>query len=73
MVISTALKTPSVFVFGELLAEPNVQEVPPLQSPDPMRSLLFVRLQLDDGEFKPWLDLLRVFAYGTYADYKGQC
>jgi len=51
MVIQQALREPRVFVFGELLAEPNVQE-------------------LEGTEFKPWLDLLKVFAYGTYADYK---
>lgn len=32
--------------------------------------LLSVRLQLESSEHKPWYDLLKVFAYGTYMDYK---
>jgi COP9 signalosome complex subunit 7 len=52
MVIQQVLKDPKIYVFGELLAEPNVQEL------DKMPDL------------KPWLDLLRLFAYGTYSEYK---
>jgi len=52
MVISQVLRDPKIYVFGELLSEPNVQEL------DKMPDL------------KPWLDLLRIFAYGTYSDYK---
>jgi COP9 signalosome complex subunit 7 len=52
MVIQQVLKDPKIYVFGELLAEPNVQEL------DKMPDL------------KPWLDLLRIFAYGTYSEYK---
>jgi len=54
MVIAQVLKDPKIYVFGELLSEPNVQEL------DKMPDL------------KPWLDLLRIFAYGTYGDYKTQ-
>ena len=28
--------------------------------------------QLSGSEHQPWLDLLRLFAYGTFSDYKGQ-
>lgn len=50
-VISQALSAQSVYVFGELLEMPNVQ-------------------QLEGTEDKKSLDLLKIFAYGTYADYK---
>jgi len=52
MVIAQALRTPGIYVFGELLAEPNVAELDSMP------------------ELKPWVELLRIFAYGTYADYK---
>jgi len=52
MLIEQVLKHPQIYVFGELLTEPNV-------------------LDLDNrAEFKPHLDLLRIFAYGTWSDYK---
>jgi COP9 signalosome complex subunit 7 len=51
-VIQQALNAPNVYVFGELLEMPNVQ-------------------QLAETEDKKMLDLLKIFAYGTYADYKG--
>jgi len=50
-VIQQALGAPNVFVFGELLEMPNVQ-------------------QLAETEDKNALELLKIFAYGTYADYK---
>jgi len=46
------LKDPHIFVFGELLALQNVQELE--KNPDT----------------RPWLEVLRIFAYGTYKDYK---
>ncbi|XP_062505211.1 COP9 signalosome complex subunit 7a-like [Corticium candelabrum] len=49
--ITQALEAPGVYVFGELLDMPNVQE-------------------LADTEFSHHLELLKVFAYGTVADYK---
>ena len=52
MVIKEVLKHPQIFVFGELLEQPNVKE-------------------LESSEHKPWLDLLRIFAYGTWSDYLG--
>jgi len=50
-VIQQALSAPNIYVFGELLEMPNVQ-------------------QLGETEDKKFLDLLKIFAYGTYADYK---
>jgi len=50
-IIEQALNAPGVFVFGELLAAPNI-------------------LQLENTEQKPYLDLLKIFAYGNYSDYK---
>jgi len=50
-VIQQALSTPNVYVFGELLEMPNVQ-------------------QLAETEDKKVLELLKIFAYGTYRDYK---
>eukprot|EP01114_Cavostelium_apophysatum_P019874 TRINITY_DN6516_c0_g1_i1.p2 TRINITY_DN6516_c0_g1~~TRINITY_DN6516_c0_g1_i1.p2 ORF type:complete len:280 (+),score=73.07 TRINITY_DN6516_c0_g1_i1:30-842(+) len=50
-VIQQALSAPNVFVFGELLENPNVQ-------------------QLAGTEDAKYLELLKIFAYGTYADYK---
>ncbi len=52
MVIQQVLKHPQIFVFGELLEQPNVQS-------------------LQNTEHKPWLELLRIFAYGTWRDYQG--
>jgi len=51
-VIKSVLKDPHIFVFGELLALQNVQELE--KNPDT----------------RPWLEVLRIFAYGTYKDYK---
>jgi len=51
-VIKSVLKDPYIFVFGELLALPNVQELE------------------KNSEHRPWLEVLRIFAYGTYKDYK---
>jgi len=52
MVIAQTLRTQNIYVFGELLSEPNVQELD------------------SQPELRPWLDLLKIFAYGTYSDYK---
>jgi len=51
VLIGQVLGAPNVFVFGELLDMPNVQEL----------------AQTEDAKV---LELLKVFAYGTYADYK---
>jgi len=50
-VIEQALNASGVFVFGELLASPNV-------------------VALENSEHKPFVELLKIFAYGTYQDYK---
>jgi len=50
-VVIQALGAPNVYVFGELL------ELPPVQ-------------QLEETEDKKVLDLLKIFAYGTYLEYK---
>jgi len=52
MVIKQVLKHPLIFVFGELLEQPNVKELE------------------KQTQFRPYLDLLRLFAYGTFQDYK---
>jgi len=49
--IQQALSAPTVFVFGELLEMPNVQQL----------------AGTDDAKY---LELLKIFAYGTYADFK---
>jgi len=54
MIIGKVLKDPSIFVFGELLALPSVQDLD------------------KTAEHKPWLDVLKLFAYGTYNDYKAK-
>jgi len=51
MVIQQVLTHSSIFVFGELLDQPNVKD-------------------LANGPHKQHLELLRLFAYGTYGDYK---
>jgi len=50
-VIQQALSAPTVFVFGELLEMPNIQ-------------------QLAGTEDSKYLELLKIFAYGTYKDFK---
>jgi COP9 signalosome complex subunit 7 len=52
MVIKQVLKHPLIYVFGELLEQPNVKDL------DKQPAL------------KPYLDLLRLFAYGTFQDYR---
>jgi len=51
--IQQALSAPNVYVFGELLEHPNIQ-------------------QLAETEDAKYLELLKIFAYGTYADYKAK-
>jgi len=51
--IEQAINTPNLFVFGELLDMPNVQ-------------------QLGETEHAAHLALLRIFTYGTFAQYKAQ-
>jgi len=50
-VIQQALSAPNIYVFGELLDMPNVQQL----------------IGTDDQKS---VDLLKIFAFGTYADYK---
>src|SRR5690348_4447324 len=63
MIIQQALKDPKVYVFGELIDSPNVQEV------SAIFNVLLLQLA-KSAEHKQWLDLLKIFAYGTYSDYK---
>jgi len=51
LVLNQAMAAPNVYVFGEFLDLPNVQE-------------------LSTGSQAPVFQLLQVFAYGTYKDYK---
>ncbi|XP_038673511.1 COP9 signalosome complex subunit 7b-like isoform X3 [Scyliorhinus canicula] len=53
--ISQVLEAPGVFVFGELLETPNIQEVR--------------TNTLANGSHASYLQLLNLFAYGTYPDY----
>ncbi|XP_074654528.1 COP9 signalosome complex subunit 7b-like isoform X2 [Tubulanus polymorphus] len=50
--IKQALETTGVYVFGELLDMPNIQEL------------------ASNPEHAAWFNLLNLFAYGTYSDYK---
>jgi len=52
-VITQVLAAPNIYVFGELLALPNIQ-------------------QLGETEDRHVLELLQIFAYGKYSDYKAQ-
>lgn len=52
-VLTQALEAPNVYVFGELLDLPNVQE-------------------LASGPHSSFFNLLNVFAYGTYKEYKAE-
>jgi COP9 signalosome complex subunit 7 len=49
--VKQVLEAPGVYVFGELLDMPNIQE-------------------LAEGQYSKHLDLLNLFAYGVYSDYK---
>ncbi|GFO08248.1 EF-hand domain-containing protein d2 [Plakobranchus ocellatus] len=50
-VVTQAMSAPNVYVFGEILDLPNIQE-------------------LGNGAHAPVYQLLNIFAYGTYKDYK---
>ncbi|XP_076451335.1 COP9 signalosome complex subunit 7b-like [Babylonia areolata] len=52
-ILTQALEAPNVYVFGELLDLPNVQE-------------------LASGSHAPFFNLLNMFAYGTYREYKAE-
>lgn len=52
--VKQALEHSAIFVFGELLDAPNIQDL--AKSPDGSK----------------FLELLRIFAYGTYSDYVAQ-
>jgi COP9 signalosome complex subunit 7 len=54
MIIKQVLKHPSIYVFGELLAQPHINEL------------------ANSQEHKLWLELLQLFAYGTYTDYRNR-
>lgn len=51
MVLKQIIKHPQIFVFGEILDIPAVQ-------------------QLEHTPHKPYLDLLKLFAYGVWSDYQ---
>ena len=88
MVIRQVLKQPSIFVFGELLDGKSIQNVRRISTarppPPPPRSAAAgltplsccaaarCAVQLQGTEHQPWLDLLRIFAYGSYKDYKSR-
>lgn len=50
-IIQQTLNSKRVYVFGELLAMPNVQA-------------------LRETEHAPHLELLEIFAYGSYSEYR---
>ena len=86
-----ATAAPGVFVFGELLDEPNVAEVggggrggggekgirpmpppPPLTVDPPDLLSPLCPFQLKNGDLAPYHAMLELFAYGTWADYRGE-
>lgn len=81
--IGKATSEPGLFGFGELLAVPSVQEVGVGRSPcfghvyrsgphgDLNVPTCMLCAQIKAGEFAPHYNLLQLFAYGTWADYKG--
>lgn len=77
--IADATAAPGVFAFGELLDMPSIKEARPLLPPLRARVCLSCShalarrpSQLEGTELSPSLALLRVFAYGTVADYNGE-
>jgi hypothetical protein len=78
--IQQVLDHPSVNVFGELLDMPNMQEVrapaareaPSARAPLCARPRASSAPQLAGGPSAGSLELLRVFAFGTWSDYKAR-
>lgn len=71
--IKTVLEAPGVFVFSELLAEPNIREVRHCNFTvnEPFithRKTFFFLLQLETTH-PNYLNTLNLFAYGTYKQY----
>ena len=52
MIIKQVLKHPAIYVYGELLSQPNISDL------------------ANNNEHKQWLELLQLFAYGTYPAYR---
>ena len=80
--IGQALDHPGIFVFGELLDMPSVKEVLtntsqcplPCRLPAPPRTPYpSLASQLAGTAAAPHLQLLQIFAWGTWTDYKGAC
>lgn len=68
-VIKQVLDAPNVFVFGELLVEPNVTEVSKCYIRNNTQ-LIPTDLQLKNGPDANYYDTLNLFAYGTYKQYR---
>lgn len=93
--IKQALEAQGVYVFGELLDMPHIQEVclsyctisyfincefnfkSKLKLSLTVNSLCITNeidfFQLASGAHSQYFDLLNIFAYGCYKDYKGTC
>lgn len=75
--IKTVLEAPGVYVFAELLSQPNIREVNIQQynsfDEDRFNNNLFVcSLQLENTPHTNYLNTLNLFAYGTYKQYLEQ-
>ena len=83
--ITQVLEHPEIFVFGELIDCANIRAVSaarpfPGERRGDLRTLVAVRChsatlvlaQLEGTSAAPSLELLRLFAYGTWLDYKGE-
>ena len=82
--IGQAIEHPGVFVFGELLDMPSVKEAransttrrsaAPYHRPTrPIHTRRPLASQLAGTAAAPHLELLKLFAWGTWTDYKGAC
>jgi COP9 signalosome complex subunit 7 len=72
--IENATSAPGVFVFAELLDSPNIQQVrifPSVLTACDTIPLLIEQIKLStSSQHLPYLNLLKIFSYGTYSDYK---
>lgn len=72
-VILDATEQEGLFVFGELLASPKVEQVnSPLSAlHDPLKLMTFCQKLNSAEQYKKIYELLEIFAFGTYKDYLG--
>jgi len=68
--VSDALARPDLFVFGEIIDLPIVQEVNACSRLSRIRPHV-AQLKDSDG-FRDWYKALELFAYGTLQDYRSE-